>query len=494
MLIFSKKDLQLKNSIERNKGLKQSELVSTDDGETQPNPNKFEALEKKLGLNKNEINKMLENDLKQYLKPFPFDIFPEPFQEYIKDLEITLNYPGEYTAAGILVCVAGAIGKKFNSVFKGGFEVFPNLFVVLVGRSGISKSSPLQKALQPLFELEEKYSDEYFMSKNQLQNTADRVELKRKRCITQDITLEALIEMLEENSITLYSDEIMAFFNSMNKYRKGGDLQQYLSLWSAKFSSKDRKGRIGKIIRNPIFNCAGTIQTDVLYKFLTENNSNNGFIERILYATINRKLSQKWNTLESNKSLQVEYTKIINRIIESKTEIDEKEEIIPRQLEFDQAATDFLINWQNNNSSHSENTSNNQLVQLNSKLEIYVLRFSLIISVLDYAHSRKKLLENTKAKLIINEDHARKAIALVEYFRDNAKNIFSLIQEPVHLKKLTKKLNNFHELLPTEFSTKKALEVGKDLGISERNVYYYLKSDYFKQKRQGYYKKRYKEM
>ncbi len=82
------------------------------------------------------------------------------------------------------------------------------------------------------------------------------------------------MEILAKNplGLTLYYDEFMGFLKSMDKYRSGDDVQKWLSIWSGKMIRVDRKKQDSTLVTMPFMNNVGTIQTDVLIKFIHSFN------------------------------------------------------------------------------------------------------------------------------------------------------------------------------------------------------------------------------
>jgi Protein of unknown function (DUF3987) len=447
-----------------------------------------------------EKNLMLEDYLSQFANEFPIDIFPAPIREHIRDAEKCLNFPQEYYAAGILSAVAGAIRNNFRIMFKDKLLTTAMLYLVIVGRSSINKSTPLERALKPLFDKEVEFERQY------RKNYADFKTLKNegidnnaepicRRCVVNDTTMEALKEILAANpqGLTLYYDEFMSFLNSMNKYRSGDDMQTWLSIWSAKMMRVDRKKQMGVLLKQPFVNCVGTIQGDVLTKFIASLKDMNGFIDRILFATTTTPPKREWNNLILNDELEKQYHKILKNITDAETAYDAEGEINSRTLHFSSGAFTKIMQWQNENTERCRNMNDQQMIGIYNKLELYALRFTLILTVLDYAYKNPSVLINDKLKIIITERHVNDAIRLTEYFRNSANRIMSFVSQKTTTKHYNPRFTKFYEKLPSVFNTDYAMKIGMLLGLSPKSVYNYLKHDWIKKIGRAEYEKCYEQ-
>ena len=82
----------------------------------------------------------------------PYDIFSQSarhFCEYVTDL---YSCPQDYVVASMILTVGVAMGKRAR-ITDGQYTNYPNLYIALVGRSGINKSTPLTKCTDCLFDI-----------------------------------------------------------------------------------------------------------------------------------------------------------------------------------------------------------------------------------------------------------------------------------------------------------------------------------------------------
>jgi hypothetical protein len=445
--------------------------------------------------------KKMEQHLEKYANPFPIDVFPEPIKRHILDLAESLNFPQEFYAASILSTTAGAIRNNFHLLFKEGVPSIAVLYLLIVGKAGLNKSTPLARALQPLSNKEFEYDLQHKQQlasyrKNKNDGNRDAESSITQRCLINDATMEATLDILSTNQLglTLYNDEYMGFLNSMNKYRSGDDVQKWLSIWSNKPMRIDRKKQESVLISMPFVNSVGTIQTDVLIKFIHSFKDNNGFIDRLLYATASAEVYNSWNDKKPNIKLEEEYHKLIKKITDVKTCYDNNGNVSPKMFRMSTDAFAKIVDWQNENTRICSSTSNPQIVGIYKKLEVYALRFTLIMAVLDYAHKCPTILDNERKKLIATVKHVDAAIKITEYFRNSAKSIIRLVSQKITTVHYNDSFTQFFDALPARFTTRDAILVGNKNGLSERTIFNYLKFDLIIPVGRGKYQKRYRRI
>jgi hypothetical protein len=108
-----------------------------------------------------------------------------------------------------------------------------------------------------------------------------------RRCIVDDITIEALAARLEENPRGFLSvqDELTGFLRGMDQYKSGGkgnSRQSYLKIWSNGAIHVDRKGSEEPEWSQPYVTLQGGIQPAVLHEIA--DGRDDGFLDRFLFA------------------------------------------------------------------------------------------------------------------------------------------------------------------------------------------------------------------
>jgi len=108
----------------------------------------------------------------------------------------------------------------------------------------------------------------------------------KNQFIVNEITLEALVDLHEDNKngVGVLKDELAGWLKDMNKYRQGSDLEHWLSSWSGKEINMNRKTAKSAFVERAFIPVMGGIQPDILSGFYTDENKDNGFIDRMLFS------------------------------------------------------------------------------------------------------------------------------------------------------------------------------------------------------------------
>ena len=411
---------------------------------------------------------------------FPTDIFPSILQKLILELESTLNFSPDYTSASILYAVSVSIGNKIQLKVKNSWFEKSNLYMVLVGRTGDVKSHSVSFCLNPLMKIDKENFEKYLEKKKEYEKLP--VEEKSKNTIPilrqlllNDFTPEAFVKTHYFNSrgIGLYTDEIAGFFNSFNQYRKGSEEESYLSAWSGKPIIKNRISGEEMRVDNTKVDIIGTMQEAILSSVFHSNKLKNGFIDRLLFVLPHKYVDNKWNDRDLDKKYIEWYSEFIAKVFM----IAEQSEIL---LEFDSEAKDYLYQWQNNQKTDFEFEYQRGI---SVKLQQYVLRFSILIEVI-------QSICNDEKPQTISLTTLKSAIQLRDYFFENAIRVFELIDNS-HYDSLTEIQKNVFDKLSPQFKTGEGIEIIlRENLMKERSFKNFLKDEkLFKKIAHGIYEK-----
>ena len=439
-----------------------------------------------LNSSKNTENINILNSLKEDFKLisgkniFPTDIFPLILQKLIRELESTLNFSPDYTSASILYAVSVSIGNKIQLKVKNSWLEKSNLYMVLVGRTGDVKSHSVSFCLNPLMKIDKVNFEEYLLKKKEYEQLP--VEEKSKNTIPilrqlllNDFTPEAFVKAHYFNSrgIGGDTDEIAGFFNSFNQYRKGSEEESYLSAWSGKPIIKNRISGEEMRVDNTKVDIIGTMQEAILSSVFHSNKMKNGFIDRLLFVLPHKYVDNKWNDRDLDKKYIEWYSEFIAKVFM----IAEQSEII---LEFDSEAKDYLYQWQNNQKTDFEFEYQRGI---SVKLQQYVLRFSILIEVI-------QSICNDEKPQTISLTTLKSAIQLRDYFFENAVRVFELIDN-TYYDSLTEIQKNVFDKLSPQFKTGEGIEIIlRENLMKERSFKKFLKDEkLFKKIAHGVYEK-----
>ena len=430
---------------------------------------------------------------------FPVSVFPKLIREIINETKSTLNYPIDFIASAICFTLSVGIGNNFVAKVKEGWNERAILYMAIIGRSGVNKSHPLSFAMQPLFELDIKSSVKYqkerreyekyiLACKKEKEDKEQTAEPILKKFIVSDITPERLITIHQDNKrgICLYVDELMSWLKNFNRYNSGSEEQFWLSVFSGKPIILDRQGnKNSAFIKHSFISVIGTIQKGLLKELAKGERSENGFIDRILFVFPPNLKKEYWNELELSTHIVPLWNSIVKKLTDIQCVTDEDGELVPTQLPFNTEARTLLYHWQHKNTDLCNSEMNEVLVGVYSKLDIYVIRFSLILQLSRWAcdESDKKEIDSTSVE---------GALSIVEYFRITAKRVQGITNSSAMLEQLPTDKLSLYNALPVEFTTSEGITVAQKQNISVDSFKRFLadkKGKLFENVKHGRYKK-----
>lgn len=430
------------------------------------------------------------------IKEFPIDVFPTIFKKLINECKESLNFPVDYTGTAILNAVATAIGTSAKLKVKTGWYEFPSLYTVLIGNSGVSKSHPLSFIFEIFIEIDRKKIKEYELiykefDEYQSLNKKDKKDIlvvekpKLIKSILHNFSPEILHQRLSDNirGCTIVSDELATFFEGMNNYSKGDQVSTYLSFWNNKTTSIDRVSKpIPLFIQQPFLNIIGGLQPRFLKKSFPTAKSDNGLLQRFLFAFPDSIEKYPINDLEMNPATLSQYNDfIINYISNNQIEIDiETEKPASKIYRWSNEAKVYFYEWQSHNTIEVNNNADSLKGEILSKFDVHFVRLALVLNIMENSTTNE-----------ISLDAVVGADALCKYFIYNAFKVLDILNKPV-IPKDTLPLNKlkFYGALPNEFTTAEANDIGLSVLKNEKAVQRFIgDTAYFVKLSQGNYRK-----
>ena len=367
----------------------------------------------------------------------PYDIFSQSarhFCEYVTDL---YSCPQDYVVASMVLTVGVAMGKRAR-VTDGQYTNYPNLYIALVGRSGINKSTPLTKCTQPLFEinreLENAFTEDlhrvraenkHIKAENKERPAGDKIDFiedpKQMKIIGMDTTPEKRNKVLGDidqspHSFLICWDELPSLFKQFGRYNANSEMEDMMTLFDNRHYIVDRKGDGTISIDNPVLSVTGTIQTGaIMNTFAREGMLINGFNPRWLFVyPDNTTIPMKEKKRTNHEAESWWHNFIIGRI----NKMAERE--IPLQMSDD--ALDLYIEWCNKMRVVSNQLEENDVRQqyqaaVFSKMEIQCARWALISHFLSDSIDRDE----------IGIEEMDYAIRCMEYFKQTALKVLNLL-------------------------------------------------------------------
>lgn len=402
---------------------------------------------------------------------FPLAVFPEKIRSVIESARSESNYPVSYIASAMLFAVSVAIGNCRTLVVNASWKVKAILFMSLLGSPGSSKTHPIRFAVAPFLKLDSislrKYRDELAQWRSTPAESRGRKPRARQLRV-QDITMEAVTKILDETprGIFVFMDELKGWISSFNKYRSGGgDLEQWLSIWSGVPITVNRKGDDDvNFIAEPYVGVIGGLQPGLLPKLFGGENMDNGFFYRLLFVHNSSEGEPLlWKDADLPSGCESVWEDIIYSILSSGGYFGEED--ICRDYSFSADAWEYVMDWQNGIETHNAREEPESVTAIFRKIQEYCLRFCLVI------HSMREAAGDIPESQTIDIDTVIRATLLSEYFYNTSQMAYETVRTGgLNMEGFFRLLNG----LNTTFTSSQAVEVGARMGMSRATVFRYL--------------------
>jgi hypothetical protein len=446
------------------------------------------VVKKEIEIEKRELPKINKDDL-----VFPIEIFPKSIQSYILECNETLDSSIDYMGCSMLWLISVVIGNSIQIEVKKGWNETATIWLAVVGKAGLGKTPSIHNIIKPLLSANNKEIKNYIKQSEKFE-AYDKLSVKdkkdheeihkpiKKQFIANDITIEALVELHQENknSIGVFKDELAGWFKDMNKYREGSDLEFWLSTWSGKAISLNRKTAKSSFVDKPLVSVLGGIQPSVLNAFYTEDNKDNGFMDRMLLSYPDLSI-EVWNDKEMNyetiqwynDSLISFYETIKHKVVEFDEDGDIKPKIaiIPNE-----SKKEWIRVFNEYTSIQNSDDENEYMKSMLPKQKSYLPRFALLINAFNSFFDETQK-ENA---LVISKEAILSAEKLSKYFIAMAKKIKINSIETNEIKTIINTNKNkttkeqFTELYKKNPDLNKK-EISESLGVSVQMIYKYIK-------------------
>ena len=353
---------------------------------------------------------------------FPIEIFPKPIQSYILDANGTLDSNIDYMSCSLLWGISAIVGNSSCIEVKHGWIEFANIWVACVGSAGVGKTPSISMATRPFERINSELISSYPRKWKAWDdsNGDPENEPKPNQFIVNDITIEALVDVhgKNPNSMGMFREELDGWVKNMSRYSNGSDLPFWLTTWSGKSVSMNRKSGNSYLPR-PFIPILGGVQPAILESFSTEENKSNGFLDRILLCCPEIKI-ELYNSNEMEITAIEYYDDWVNKLynsIQMEVKKNEDEEIIPNKFRFDDAAK---YEWEKiyNEISIMQNSDeeNEYMKSMLPKQKSYIPRFCLLIHLMNS-------FESICIPALITKETVLKAFELSKYFIKQAQKV-----------------------------------------------------------------------
>jgi hypothetical protein len=265
--------------------------------------------------------------------PFPIEVFPEPLQSYCREVANTTRAPIDFVGSAMLAVGGAAIGQSVNLRLSRTWAEAPLLYMILVARSGRTKSPVIRIVRRPLRITDERLRKESreahdrwletkkLHDKDSKNNPTPGPEPPQLRAVVDDVTRASLIIVLNENPRGVLADpkEATGWVNSFNEFNsgKGRDRQFWLCNYDCEPVQSDRKGG-RESIDVPFPFCAVLASTTpaMLNSLKEERGREDGFLERIAFTfpDVAAFPSQHWTEADLSEASERVWLDVVARL------------------------------------------------------------------------------------------------------------------------------------------------------------------------------------
>lgn len=417
--------------------------------------------------------------------------FNETAKLYIDYIADTYSCERDYAAATMAVAMSTALGKKIK-LRHGVYNDMGNLWVCLIGKSGVNKSKPSKHILKPIVDIDAKMLEDYQAelksveatnnvyrklnrTKEHIKDPIPMKELPIERAIRlTDTTPEKRNEILanidkdkDKLGLLCYYDEISQMFNQMGRYNKSSEVQDMLSLFDGSSIKVSRKAEQTKIIREPFFSIFGTIQPGILQEtFGKDDMMNNGFNQRWLFVWPQDAMIPEDDGMdrEPDQVLDKWWTDTVNAVFRQDFSL------IQGTILLTPEASRIYRKWRNNYIHLRNEMDDSPAEQYDSstiaKLDIMVFHWIVATHYLCRPFDCSTV---DKAEML-------QAINVMEYFHQSAKNVYEKITEGKDtevntVKKPTEReVNVFQKFIEMSKQGKTMAEIATIIGVSKSYI------------------------
>jgi hypothetical protein len=399
--------------------------------------------------------------LRQDRMQFPYDIFPDYLQEYIK----CHNIQHEYIASFMFTSLATAIGNTCYLEALDGYFVKPIIYLAVVANAGSAKSPSMKIAYDFLNQKDTETFTEYkkrkatyteekaVFDKDKKNNTPPTLPIL-SQTIIQDATIETVINVLQYNNkgCVLLADELIGFIKRMNAYKQGDDLQKWLEMWDGSSIMLQRITREETKIVDYTCNVVGGIQPGVLDQLSNGENAYNGFYHRFLFSYPNPQEKASFEQIYKPTHLK-ERVKVL--FADLYTHRDNE---VKTHYTLSNEALELYKRWHDYKNTYYNKATNDNVKGIIAKYQGYCLRFSLIIQAIDDGAFRPAL---------ITASAMERAIRLTEYFFANMNKALKLLDPETPIDKLRPPYDKVYPDLPQQFTIKTGIEIASRYKVKE---------------------------
>jgi DNA-binding protein Fis len=422
---------------------------------------------------------------RQVGNPFPMDVFPDAFHDYIQFLTGDIELEPCFVGLSMIQAVSIAIGSGLRGQM-GLMVEKPCVYGCLVGYTSSGKSFALDMCMKPIAKHqkmldainEEEPMDtigEFEKDKEGGRHYREHVD-ETKALFVKDATFDAFIQLLTNNpkGVTRYYDEFYSYFVDIERLKvNAGDITFWTEKWNSQADHRvKRKSKKAFFIPSETLFCNifGGTQPDFLKYFFSKGKLEQGFSWRFLYA-----IQPKYNIAEVSAFLDfpdeayAKYESTIDKVFDRFKVFTHGR--MAEVIKFDKAGKDIYEAWRKAARAKVDMCDDviikNARAGIYGKMKQYVIRFATILQVMhecSYVHEPNIFR--------IDAIYVQMAVRLANYFIESNFLAYQIVYEnlvvPPEVKRLAMVLKKHYWNRTT---AAKELEVNRGTLIRYINKY-----------------------
>lgn len=360
----------------------------------------------------------------------------------VREAASAIGCPPDAIGLAALVALGSAIGNARVIRPKRGWTEGASIYAAVIADSGEKKTAAISAAAGVVQKLDGRLNRDYEKELDEFVRELREYEVERKdaakaghaapppppppacpRVHVNDTTIEALIPILKDShrGVLLDRDELVGWVNSMDQYKAGGkgsERQFWLSTWSNRPASVDRKGQSRNLsVERPFVSVIGSIQPSVLGE-LSEGRED-GMLERFLFA-YPESINSLWTDDEVSEGAEASYRRLYDRLRALNMDSDDHGAPVPAAVAFSPDARELFIKQYNLHRGAMRLPGFPQkLRSCWAKLEAYFLRLILVPAACRFVY------EGAPERVEVGD--VVRAVQLFSYFKGQARRVFGVL-------------------------------------------------------------------
>ena len=342
----------------------------------------------------------------------PIECLQVEIQRIIRNFAEVYQCDTDIIVSTIYTITSIAVNKSIK-LFDGKYTNYPSMWICHVAPSGSNKSAPVKMLFKPINEVNEEAVMAYYEELRHTEKGDDCNKPKPicKKLSLTDTTPEAIYKALSFMPQMIYRDEIKGMIDDFDRYNRCGIISNLLSIWDSTSFCIDRKTEDPVFIREPFLNILGGIQPGLLKS--TFGNSQlmiRGFNQRILFVFPDKVPVTYYSDKQLSNATMPYWTNFVRELMTLK----------PTTLSLSPEAKDYYCTYYNI-LQDKKASANDYMVYVYSKLQIIVLRWSIVTHLL-WEKSFEYYNEET-----ISSDEMVQSVQCMLYFESAAEKVYQEI-------------------------------------------------------------------